>query len=55
MKYNVDVRKATRSSGGKSSDADNKLTGVGATCYGKPNAETPAKAGWKFSKGSLGK
>ena len=53
MKYNVDVRKATRKSGGKGDKSmENPLP---SSSYGKPSQGSANKAGWASSKESLSK
>ena len=53
MKYNVDVRRATRKSGGKGDKSmENPLP---SSSYGKPSQGSANKAGWESSKESLSK
>ena len=52
MKYNESVRKATRTSGGKSSDKCNKLEGSQTFKAKTPKTVKAAPVAWTFSRNS---
>ncbi len=52
MKYNESVRKATRTSGGKGNDKDNKLEGSQCFKAKAPKLGKAAPVAWTFSRDS---